>query len=105
MAQIEFKDLSCLPSAESFLEDLTDEAVNIVGGTLEGSIALVSTGCQITLASAQEYRTFIENTLSNLPTVENHGVNYAVVYTTSLGNSAHGYLVFQTFAMGDVNHT
>jgi hypothetical protein len=100
MPQIEFKDLNCSLSAESFLEDLTDEAVHIVGGTLEGAFALASTGCPITLASAEDYHTFIENTLSNLHPVENHGLNYAICSTTSLANS-DAYVVFQTFSTGD----
>jgi hypothetical protein len=105
MPQIELKDLNCSLSTESYLEDLTDEAVNILGGTLEGAIALVANGAKITLARAEEYRAFIETTLGNLPTVENYGANYTVFYTTSLANSAHGYLGFQTFSTGEVNHT
>jgi hypothetical protein len=97
MPQIEFKDLNSSLSAESFLEDLTDEAVHIVGGTIEDSFALASSGFTTSLARTKEYISSIETTLANLPATENHGANYSFFYTTNLGNSAHSFVVFKPF--------
>ncbi len=101
MPQIEFKDLNCSLNAESFLEDLTDEAVHIVGGTIGDSIDLASTGLKTRFARAEEFISSIETTLRNLPPDENYGSNYAFFYTT---NSSHapGCGVFKIFSTGDV---
>jgi hypothetical protein len=94
MAQIELKDLNPSLSAESFLEDLTDEGVNILGGTHEGGIDLVSAGFQTTLDRVKEYSTLIETTLDNLSSTDRSGANYSFFYTSSQCNPAHGCLVF-----------
>jgi hypothetical protein len=102
MAQIELKNLNRSLSAQSFLEDLTDEAVNIVGGTVEGTVDLPLMGSKITIAGTEEYRTFIETALSNLHAAEGNGTNYSVVYTTNPSNPVRGYLAAQTFSTGNV---
>jgi hypothetical protein len=96
MTQIEFKDLNCSLNTESFLEDLTDESVHIVGGTIEDSVALASTRFKTSFARTEESISQIETTLSNLPADESHGRNYAFFYTTNSSYS-HCCRVFQTF--------
>jgi hypothetical protein len=102
MIQIELKDLNYSLSGESFLEDLTDEAVNIVGGTVEGTVALPLIASKITIAGTEEYRTFIETALSNLRAAEKNSTNYSAVYTINPSNSVHGFIAFQTFSTGNV---
>jgi hypothetical protein len=102
MPQIELKDLNCSLSAQSFLEDLTDEAVHIVGGTVEGTVDLPLMGSNITIAGTEEYRTFIETALSNLRAAEKNGTNYNVVYKTNSSSPVQGYLAVQTFSTGNV---
>jgi hypothetical protein len=104
MPQIELKDLTRSLNTESFLEDLTNEAVNIVGGRLDDTIIpLALTASHITLTCAKEYRNFIEATLENLHAAENSVANYTVFYTISQSNATHGSLVFQTFSTGNLH--
>jgi hypothetical protein len=102
MPQIELKDLNCSLSTQSFLEDLTDEAVNIVGGTVEGTVDLPLIGAKITIAGTEEYRTFIETALSSLRDAEKNGTNYSGVYRTNPSDPIQGYLVVQTFSTRNV---
>jgi hypothetical protein len=104
MPQIEFKDLNPTLNPESFLEDLTDETIHIIGGTHAGNIALVSAGVQATIAaaltSAEKYRTFVETTLDSIPLAEISDSTDS--FSTTIHDSGHGYYTFYAFSTDTV---
>jgi hypothetical protein len=97
MPDIEFKDLNqsigteLFSDAESFLEDLTDDAVNIVGGISEGATASVITsdpGRTFQLTSIPpEHAPIMTTTVYNPNPGGNSGINCTGFYTT--GHNPH----------------
>jgi hypothetical protein len=108
MPDIELKDLNSsigtelFADAESFLEDLTDDAANIVGGISEG--AHISTTFATTVARPEHYPTAVTTTVYYPNPGGNSGINCTGFYTTTVHNPhkpRHRRPKHQIFAMGD----
>jgi hypothetical protein len=110
MPDIEFKDLNgsigteLFADTESFLEDLTDDAANIVGGISEGIKFIGTTGIKATTV-AIDYPTAVTTTIYNPNPGGNSGINCTGFYTTVYNPHKPPHRrppIYHTFATGDV---
>jgi hypothetical protein len=110
MPKIEFKDLNrsigteLFADTESFLEDLTDDAANIVGGISEGA-AVITTTRATTVIRVDDPRTTITTTVYFPHPGGNSGINCTGFYTTVYNphKPRHRRPIHPKFAMGDAD--
>jgi hypothetical protein len=114
MPDIEFKDLNqsigteLFSDAESFLEDLTDDAANIVGGSGQDAAIMttIASGTSIatTIVRPVDYPTKVTTTLYNPNPGGNSGINCTGFYTTVYKphQPRHPRPIHYTFVTNDI---